>query len=89
MVYASVTRAVGTYGGRERDEELAAVGVGAGVGHAHGVGPVVLELRAELVRELAAPDALAARARACPTLQPFNRTTWCSQLSTANIYNIY
>lgn len=52
------------YRGRERDEELAPVGVGPRVGHADGVGPVVLQLRPELVPELAAPDALAARARA-------------------------
>ena len=38
--------------GAHRDEELGAVGVGPGVGHGHGVGPVVAELRAELVLEL-------------------------------------
>lgn len=56
-----------TYRRRECDEELTAVGVGAGVGHAHGVRPVVLQVRLELVRELAAPYTLATGARACTT----------------------
>lgn len=38
------------------DEELAAVGARAGVGHAEGALAVVLQRRHELVLELAAPD---------------------------------
>ena len=44
-----------------RDEELRAVGVGARVGHADRVRLVMLK-RGELVRELGAPNALAASA---------------------------
>ena len=43
------------------DEELTAVGIGPGIGHAQGVGFVVLESGAALVLELAAPDGGPAR----------------------------
>ena len=48
--------------GADCEEELAAVGVWAGVGHAERVGPVVAQARVQLVLELAAPDGLAAGA---------------------------
>ena len=51
--------------GADCEEELAAVGVGAGVGAAQRVRPVVAQARVELVLELAAPDGLAAGADPC------------------------
>ena len=47
---------------RRRDEELRAVGVGAGVGHREGEGAVVAQRAVELVLELVAPDGGAAGA---------------------------
>ena len=48
--------------GADCEEELAAVGVWACVGHAERVGPVVAQARVQLVLELPAPDGLAAGA---------------------------
>jgi len=50
--------------GADGDEELGAVGVGPGVGHAERVGLVVAQRVVELVVEVVAPDALAAHAGA-------------------------
>lgn len=56
--------------GGEGDEELRAVGVGAGVGHAQDAGARVPQLGRDLVGELVAVDggAAAARARRVPAL---------------------
>ena len=45
--------------GRRRDEELASVRPGSGVGHAHRVRPIVLQIVAEFVFKLFPPDAFA------------------------------
>lgn len=56
--------AVQVRSGVEGDEELAAVGVRAAVGHAHHALPAVRQARMELVREGPLPEALSARSRA-------------------------
>lgn len=59
------TRSVETYRGDTGDEELGPIGIRASIGHTECVGPVMTELRVELVLKLSSPDGFSSSTITC------------------------